>query len=73
VPQQRLFHEGMAEDQLHRLLQNAFPMVKVVEGQVLIRQPPFPRAHGVAAPPVRTIPETLRFDWVNICAGELRF
>jgi hypothetical protein len=40
----------MAEDQLHRLLQNAFPLVKGVEGQVLIRQPPFPRAQGVAAP-----------------------
>ncbi|MFE8944914.1 hypothetical protein [Streptomyces sp. NPDC007856] len=29
----------MAEDQLHHLPQDAFPLVKVVEGQVLIHQP----------------------------------
>ncbi|MYS61633.1 MULTISPECIES: hypothetical protein [Streptomycetaceae] len=69
----------MAEDQLRRLLQNAFPLVKVVEGQVLIRQPPFPRAHGVlphqdAAVSTELIDglvlDGLRYGRSRACAGD---
>ncbi|WP_070022950.1 hypothetical protein [Streptomyces sp. F-1] len=68
----------MAEDQLHRLLQNAFPLVKVVEGQVLTRQPPFPRVtalpHQDAAVSTELIDglvlDGLRYGRSRACAGD---
>ncbi|MFE3633585.1 hypothetical protein [Streptomyces sp. NPDC059168] len=64
----------MAEDQRHRLFQNAFPLVKVVEGQVVIRQPPFPRAHGDAAVSTELIDglvlEGVRYGRSRACAQD---